>query len=128
MPNYSLTVRNARMAVVNTNASGGKLAFYNGTKPAPGGTATTKLAEFNLANPAGTVTDAVLTFTDPPDANVIANGQATWARITSSAGAWVADFTCSGASGSGEIKLSDDALSSGQILNITSLTITEGDA
>lgn len=128
MPNYSTTLRNARMEQVNSAASGGKLRIYNGTKPAPGGTATTLLCEFNLATPAGTVSSAVLTFTDPADAVVTNNGQATWARIVNSSGTWVADFTVSNLIGSGEIKLTDTILSASQILNVTSLTITEGDA
>jgi len=128
MPNYSTTLRNARAEEVNSAASGGKLRIYNGTKPAPGGAATTLLCEFNLASPAGTVSSAVLTFTDPADATVTNNGQATWARIVDSGGTWVADFTVSNMIESGEIKLTDDILAAGQILNVTSLTITEGNA
>ena len=126
MPDYNTTVRNDRMEVVNDASAGGKLALYSGTKPAGGGAATTKLAEFNLSTPAGTVTSAVLTFTDPSNATVIANGQCTWARITDTLGAWVADFTCSQVGGTGEIRLTEDDLTTGMTLDITSLTITEG--
>lgn len=126
MPDYSTSVRNSRMEVVNTAASGGKLAFYTGPKPAAGGTATTKLAEFTLGTPAGTVSAAVLTLTDPSNATTIADGTAVWARITDSANVYVADFTVSNLAGSGEIKLTDVNLLTGMILDITSLTITEG--
>lgn len=128
MPNYNTTVRNARMTVVRDAANGGKLALYSGTKPTGGGAVTTKLAEFNLANPSGTVSGGVLTFTDPSNTTVIANGQATWARITDSGGSWVADFTCSQVGGTGEIRLTEDDLTTGMTLDITALTITEGDA
>lgn len=128
MPNYNTAVRNARMEVVNTAASGGKLSLYSGTKPAAGGAITTLLAQFNLASPAGAVTGGVLTFTDPTNTTVVASGQATWARITDSSNAWVADFTCSQVGGTGEIRLTEDDLTTGMILDITSLTITEGDA
>jgi hypothetical protein len=128
MPNYNTTVRNDRMSVVNVASSGGKLALYSGTKPAGGGAVTTKLAEFNLASPAGVVSGGVLTFTDPSNATVIANGQCTWARITDSGGSWVADFTCSQVGGTGEIRLTEDDLTTGMTLDITALTITEGDA
>lgn len=128
MPNYNTTVRNDRMSVVNTAAAGGKLSLYSGTKPAGGGAVTTKLAEFALSSPAGTVTGGVLTFTDPANTTVIADGQCTWARITSSGGSWVADFTCSQVGGTGEIRLTEDNLTTGMVLDITSLTITEGDA
>jgi hypothetical protein len=126
MPDYSTTIRNARMEVVNTAASGGKLAFYTGPKPAPGGAVTTKLAEFSLASPAGVVANAEWTFTDPTDTNAIADGAVQWARITGSGGAFVADFTVSNLSGSGEIKVTDVNLLVGMVLDLTSLTITEG--
>jgi hypothetical protein len=126
MPDYNPTLRDDRMELLNTEASGGKLALYTGPKPAAGGAATTKLAEFSLGTPAGTVASAVLTFTDPADATVIADGTAVWARISDSATAWVADFTVSTTSGSGEIRLTDVNLLTGMILDITSLTITEG--
>ncbi len=128
MPNYNTTVRSSRMTVVRDAANGGKLSLYSGTKPAGGGAITTLLAEFTLANPSGTVTNGVLTFTDPSNTTVVANGQCTWARITDSGGAWVADFTCSQVGGTGEIRLTEDDLTTGMTLDITSLTITEGDA
>lgn len=127
MPNYNTTVRNDRMTVVRDASNSGKLSLYSGTKPAGGGTATTKLAEFSLANPCGTVSGGVLTFTDPANATVIASGQCTWARITNSGGSWVADFTASQVGGTGEIRLTEDDLTTGMTLDITSLTITEGD-
>lgn len=125
MPDYNTTVRNSRMQVVADASDGGKLALYSGTKPAPGGTATTKLAEFDLATPCGTVTGGVLTFTDPSNTTVIADGQCTWARITDG-GTWVADFTASQVGGTGEIRLTEDNLTTGMTLDVTSLTITEG--
>lgn len=126
MPDYNTTVRNDRMAVVNTASSGGKLSLYSGTKPAPGGAITTLLAEFTLASPAGSVTGGVLTFTDPTNTTVLADGQATWARITNSGGSWVADLTVSQVGGTGEIRLTEDNLTTGMVLDVTSLTITEG--
>ncbi len=127
MPSYNTTVRNSRMTVVRDAANSGKLALYNGTKPAAGGTATTKLAEFSLANPSGTVSSAVLTFTDPSNTTVLADGTCTWARITDSGGSWVADFTASKVGGTGEIRLTENVLTTGMTLDVTSLTITEGD-
>jgi hypothetical protein len=126
MPNYSTTVRNDRMSVVNAASAGGKLAFYVSPKPATGGATTTKLAEFNLNTPAGVVAGAVWTFADPIDATVIADGTVTWARITNNVGGFVADFTVSNLAGAGEIKLTDVNLLVGMILDVTSLTITEG--
>jgi hypothetical protein len=128
MPNYNTTVRNNRMGVVNTASAGGKLSLYSGTKPAAGGAVTTLLAQFTLANPAGTVTNGVLTFTDPSNVTVSANGTATWARITDSGNAFVGDFTVSKVGGSGEIRLTENVLTTGMTLDVTSLTITEGNA
>lgn len=126
MPDYSAPVRNGRMEVVNTAASGGKLSLYTGPKPAAGGAATTLLGAFDLATPAGVVSGAVLTFTDPADVNVVANGTAVWARITDSSDAWVGDFTVSTLVGSGEIRLSDVNLLTGMVLDVVTLSITEG--
>jgi hypothetical protein len=126
MPDYSTTVRNGRMEVVNTAASGGKLTFYTGPKPAAGGAVTTKLAEFALNSPAGVVAASVLTLADPLNATTVADGTVVWARITDSGAAFVADFTVSNLAGSGEIKLTDVNLLTGMILDVTSLTITEG--
>jgi hypothetical protein len=115
------------MTVVRDAVNGGKLSLYNGTKPAGGGTATTLLAEFTLLNPSGTVTGGVLTFSDPVNTTVIADGTCTWARMTNPAGSWVADFTASKVGGSGEIRLTENILTTGMVLDVTSLTITEGD-
>jgi hypothetical protein len=126
MPDYNTTVRNDRMTVVRDAADGGKLSLYSGVKPAAGGAITTLLAEFNLATPSGTVTGGVLTFTDPANTTVVASAQATWARITDSSSAWVADLTVSQVGGTGEIRLTEDDLTTGMTLDVTSLTITEG--
>lgn len=126
MPDYSIGIRDDRMEVVNTASSGGSLVFYTGPKPAPGGAATTELGSFALATPAGTVSGGVLTFTDPPDVEVVADGTAVWARILDSVGAWVGDFTVSNQTGSGEIRLSDVNLLTGMVLDLITLSITEG--
>jgi len=126
MPDYNTALRNARMGLVNTAASGGSLLLYTGPKPAPGGAGTTVLGSFDLQTPAGTVSAGVLTFTDPPDVAVVANGTAVWARIVDSSDAWVGDFTVSNLSGSGEIRLTDVNLLTGMILDVVTLSITEG--
>lgn len=127
MPSYNLALRNARMQDINAASSAGTLTLYGGTKPAPGGDATTPLAVFNLKDPAGTVANATLSFTNPADAIVSAEGEVTWARIAK-AGAWVADFTVSAAGGSGEIQMSSTRVSKGVDLSITGFKIVEGDA
>jgi hypothetical protein len=114
------------MELVNTAASGGTLTLYTGPKPAAGGAATTSLGAFDLSTPAGTVSGGVLTFTDPSDIEVVANGTAVWARIADSSDAWVGDFTVSNLSGSGEIRLTDVNLLTGMILDVVTLSITEG--
>lgn len=127
MPSYNLALRNARMQDINTASSGGTLTLYNGQKPAPGGDPTTALATFNLKDPAGTVANATLDFTNPADAIVAAEGEATWARIAKD-GAWVADFTVSNAGEGGEIQMSSTRVSKGVDLSITGFKIVEGDA
>ena len=125
------TIRNNRLTqilnAIDAGPAAGFLRIYDGTRPAKGGTATTLLAELTFSDPSGTVSAGVLTFSavnQDPSAN--ATGTATWARIVDSTGAFVADFNV-GTSGS-DINLNSVAISTGQAVQITSATITEGNA
>lgn len=105
----------------------GHLKIYSGSRPATGGSTTTLLADFTLASPcAGSPSGGVLTFSAISNVNASASGTATWARITDSAGTFVMDLSVS-TSGS-DINLSSTALVSGVPVQITSATITQGNA
>lgn len=122
---YSTTLRNAQLDAITTAVgNAGKLALYDGTRPATGGSATTKLAEFTLGTPfAAGAAAGVLSPTLPPDTTGIAAGTATWGRITTSGGTFVIDL------GVGtEITLSTTTVSVGVACSVTSFSITRGNA
>lgn len=63
-----------------------KIKFYDGTRPAGGGTPTTLICTVNLAEPPGEVIDNKLVLAPPADALVVADGTPTWARIETGEG------------------------------------------
>lgn len=135
---YSSTLRTTRITVVLTAIEGsasapGLLKLYNGTKSDASG--STLLATLTLADPAGTVSGNTLTFDCDPvltatvEAGATATGKdATWARITDSAGTMVADLTVSNTAGTGDIKLTNVTLIAGGEVSISAASITEGNA
>lgn len=122
---FSTTLRNARADAITSQAgSACKLAIYDGIRPASGGTATTKLAEFTFsANLAAAASNGVLTLNVPPNATGLAAGTATWARITTSGGTFVVDLSVGS-----DITLNTTTVSVGLTVQFTSGTITEGNA
>lgn len=122
---FSTTLRNARADAITTAVgSTGKFAIYDGARPASGGTATTKLAEFTFsANIAAAASGGVLTFNLPPNATGLAAGTATWGRITTSGGTFVIDLTAGS-----DFTLNTTTVSIGLTVQLTSGTITEGNA
>jgi len=122
---YSTSLRNAQLDAITTAVgNAGKLALYDGVRPATGGAATTKLAEFTLGTPfSGAAAAAVLSPTLPAATTGIAAGVATWARITTSAAAFVIDL------GVGtDITLNTTTISVGVNCTVTSFSITRGNA
>jgi len=127
-PGYSTTLRNAKLDA-NTTAVGnaGLLRIYDGTRPATGGAATTKLAEFTLGSPfAAGAAAGVLSPTLPSATTGLAAGTATWARIVTSGGTFVMDMDC-GTSGTSVI-LNTTTVSVGLAMSVTAFTITGGNA
>ena len=128
---YSTTLRNARLDAVSTAVgSAGKLRIYDGTRPATGGTATTLLAELTLGSPfAPAASGGVLTANAiTGDTSADATGTATWARLVTSASAFVADISVSVTGGGGDLQLASASITTGVAVNVTSLTITAGNA
>ena len=123
---YSTALRNAK-ADATTTAVGnaGKLRIYNGARPASGGAATTLLSEHTTGTPyAPAAAAGVLSPTLPANVNASATGTATWFRVTTSAGAFVADGDVA-ASGS-DLNLISTSITSGQPVQITGWTTTTG--
>lgn len=86
---------------------GARFLAYGGVQPAEGGLGTTLLAVAMLALPAGAVSDGRLLLVQADSAGdlAVATGVATWGRVELANGTWVADFSMSGPSGSGQVKL-----------------------
>lgn len=107
--------------------SGALLDLYNGTRPATGGTVTTLLATLTCGTPfAPASSGGVLTANPITSAAAVASSTATWARLTSSSGTFVADLSV-GASGSGaDVILNSTAIASGATVSVTSAVITAG--
>jgi len=99
--NFMLT---ALMSYMGTSA---KLKIYEGTKPDAGGAETALLAAAVLADPEGVVSGGMLTLAQANTAGdlALATGIATWGRLETADGVWVEDFTVSGPSGSGQVKI-----------------------
>jgi hypothetical protein len=128
MTGYSITLRNAQLNAITTAVgNAGLCAIYDGARPATGGAATTKLAEFTLGTPfAPGAAAAVLSPALPSSATGLAAGTATWFRITTSGGTQVIDGSA-GTSGTDMI-LDTAAIGVGQTVNMTAFTISRGNA
>lgn len=118
---YNATLKNTRMTdVVTALGSGGKIKIYTAAL-------ATLLSTINLANPAGTVTGGVLTFSSTPltDSSAAASGTAAAATLTDSSNVViVSGLTVS--STSGDIVLSSTNIVAGQPVTITTASITHG--
>lgn len=123
---YVTTLRNARMDEISAAVgSAGLIRFYDGTRPATGGAATTLLATLSWAAAmAAAASGGVLTGNAITTANAGATGTATWARVTTSGGTAVFDMNV-GTSGS-DINMTSVAFVSGQPVAVSSFVITEG--
>jgi hypothetical protein len=123
---FSTAVRNARANAVTTAVGGSAiLTLYNGTRPATGGTATTALCALTCnATFAPAASGGVLTLNSIANGTAGATGTATWARLTTSGGTFIADFDVN-TSGS-DVNLASTSITSGETVSVTSATITEG--
>jgi hypothetical protein len=121
---YSTTLKNTRMTDVVTAL--GATAFLN---IYTAGLALL-LATIPLANPAGTVTGGVLTFSGTPltEASANASGTAAAATVTTATGGTgttvISGLTVS--STTGDIVLSSTNIVAGQPVTVTSASITHG--
>lgn len=125
---YDVVVRNAMLDTISARidlGSNGLLRIYDGTRPATGGAATTKLAELTLSDPcAPAASSGALTFSSITASSVLTSGTATWFRLVTSAGTFVVDGSV-GTSGS-DLNLNTLALVANAQISVTSLVITEG--
>jgi hypothetical protein len=120
---YNATLKNTRMTdVVTAIGATGYLNFYSSTP--------TLLASLPLANPAGTVTGGVLTFSTMPisDSSADATGTAASASVSTAidgGGTVVISGLLVGTSGT-DIVLSSTNIVAGQPVTVTAASITHG--
>jgi hypothetical protein len=123
---YAAALKTSRMNAVEAALDAGPAAatLVIGTSALSG--ATGVLATITLADPAGTVSGAVLTFAGMPKSAVAsASGTAAKAELRDSTGAVVASGLTVGTSGA-DIIINSTAISAGQTVQINSGTITHG--
>lgn len=93
------------------------IEIYNGTIPATAATAITsqtKLGTLTCSDPAGSVTDGMLTLSAiTQDSSADNSGTATWARIKDSTGATVADIDITTTGGGGTLQMNNIAIVAG---------------
>lgn len=111
-------------AMITAAGANALLKFYNGTRPSSGGAVTTLLATLTGgASVIGTSTGGVLTFgafTQSNGSHVA--GTPTWARLTTSGGTFVADFSI------GSDITFTGTIATGVDITMGTWTITQGDA
>ena len=128
----STNLRNARVDAITTFAGNGALLrLYDGTRPSTGGTATTLLAELTCGTPfAASASGGVLTLGSiTQDSAANAAGTATWFRLVKSDGTThIMDGSVTATGGGGDMELVTTSITTGQPVQVTSFTITEGGA
>ena len=123
---YSVATKAARMNAISTQiGGGGYLTIYSGIQPATCGTATTALAIFTLGSPFAPTTSTNVIYPNlPANATVIANGTASWFRITTSGGTCVVDGTV--ATSGADMNLPMLSFSTGLVLVMPTFSMTSG--
>jgi hypothetical protein len=112
--------------------SGGKIHIYGGTQPAKGGTAPSPLVTFTCAD---TLFSSIVNGVGTVDVSGMAEAAlaggagtlATWARLTTSGGTFIADMTVSGTGGGGDLTMDNTTIiftGTPSTITSTSLTIT----
>ncbi|CAK0596496.1 Uncharacterised protein [Burkholderia pseudomallei] len=127
---FSTAVRNAMLDAITTQAGASALlSIYSGTRPATGGalSGNTLLAQLTCNSTfAPASSGGVLTLNSIASATAAATGTAVWARLTTSGGTFIADFSV-GTSGT-EIIIGTTSITSGATVSVSSGTITAGNA
>ena len=116
----------AVLAQLDADAGPSKAEIRSGSQPAAATDAAsgTLLATVVFADPAGTVANGVLTFTDPAAVTAVAAGTATWARLLDNSGDTILDCTVSATGGGGELQLATTSITVGLSVDITAFSIT----
>jgi hypothetical protein len=125
---FTLARRESRGELTAAWLDGGRIVLYDAPRPATADTAITTqtaLVGFDLASPAGVVTDDVFAATLPDPAICDHSGTAAWARAYDASAAPIADLDV-GLSGSGAALLLDNlSLVEGGQVTLTGFLIAE---
>lgn len=129
----STAVRNARVAAIETTiGTAAKVEIRTGAPPATPATADsgTLLVSYTLASDWSTQTGGVLTFSGTPIAGTASGtGTAGHYRIKDNAGTTChAQGTVTATAGGGDMTIDNTSIASGQSVQITGWTITDGNA
>lgn len=122
----SATVRTATMqAIITAAGASALLDLYTTARPASGAAITTQtlLSSNVCASVLGVAAAGVLTFNAVASAVAAATGTAVWARLTTSAGVFVADFDVGS-----DVTLNTSSIVAGANVSVTSGSITAGNA
>jgi hypothetical protein len=125
-PKFANAIVSAEALAVIAALPAGKILIYDGTQPATADTTASGqiLAQGVLANPAGTQSNGVITFTVPINiASIAITGDASWFRLLKSDDTKIAD----GSAGVGTFDLNfvgTAHLTAGLPLTITALSLT----
>lgn len=131
-PHVTAAGRKLMLDALITLADAGRLRIYSGTQPAHADAAVagTLLAELTMPTPAFTAgtatagaTYSVTAGAITQDSSADASGTATWFRLFRSDGTTPLLDGSAGVSGC-DLNLSSDAISSGSIIQVTSMTLS----
>lgn len=135
---YALALRQQKLNDITAAiGNAGILTMYDGTQPTTGGAVTTQttLAVFTLGSPFAPAATGILGGTVSISPNLpspalvpsfTGTKNATWYRITTSGGTFVADGTISVTGGGGDIQLVTISLVSGMYVSIPVWVISGG--
>ena len=130
----NVTTRNAMLDAITSRAGASALLqIYDGTRPATGGTVTTRLAQLtcNASAFAAAASSGVLTINAiSSDLSADATGTATWFRVYASNGTThVLDGSVSTiAAGTGDMQLDSTSIVLGGTVAISTATVTAGNS
>lgn len=124
---FSVAVRTARAQAIITAAGGtnAKLKFFSGTRPSTGGAETTLLATLTFPGVIGTAGSGAIDITEAgitQSNGSHVSGTPTWARIETSGGTHIADFSIPG-----DLTFTG-TVATGVDVTLNASTITEGNA
>jgi len=93
--------------LVGLLGAGARFILCDGIQPPPGGALTRVIAQAVLSAPAGAILKGTLTLAQADQAGdmALATGIPTWGRLALADGTWIEDFTVSGISGNGQVRV-----------------------